>query len=174
MKDMHSGWYLVFTKSNHENIAKINLERQGFHIYLPFLQQHKHQRSLYRVVTEPLFPRYLFIHLQPEIDDWSKVRSTRGCVALVRFGTLPARVPDTLVNQLKQSDIARQIQNPSNTPDFKAGDHVQVIAGILANYEGIVALKNTQQRITLLLNIAEGHTRYVSLSVNQVKTVNNY
>ena len=171
-KDTRVGWYLIFTKPRHESIALLNLERQGFATYLPVLQQHKRIRRLYQVVTEPLFPRYLFISLSTEIDDWSKIRSTRGCVSLVRFGLLPARVPDDLIVQLQSKEAERLIkQEQSRAPHFKLGDKVRVIDGLLANYEGIVEMKNSQQRITLLLTIAENHTRRVNLSMNQIEMV---
>ena len=165
----HTGWYLVFTKSHHETVAGAHLERQGFGIYLPLLQQHKRLRGLYRVVTAPCFPRYLFIYLNSGIDDWSKVRSTRGCVSLVRFGTFPARVPDALVEQLKHDESKRLVQRPTVTPGFKAGDRVQVLAGVFVGYEGIVAAKNSEERVTLLLTVSEDYTRSVNLSAHQVK-----
>ncbi len=165
-------WYLVFTKPHHENIAKLNLERQGFHTYLPLCQQHKRKRNVYQIVTEPLFPRYLFISLGSQINDWGKIRSTRGCVSLVRFGTLPARIPTTLVEKIRQSEADQRQQKKLSTPDFKPGDRVQVIDGVLANYEGIVEIKNNHERITLLLIIAEEHTCRVNLSVHQVQATN--
>lgn len=171
VKDAQTGWYLIFTKPRQEDTAKINLERQGFITYFPLLQLHKRVRNLYQVVTEPLFPRYIFIHLNSEIGDWSKIRSTRGCISLVRFGMLPACVPDALIEQLRGDESKRLIQQEESTPDFKTGDRIQVLDGILGGYEGIVQMKNSQQRVTLLLALAEGHTRSVTLPVHQVKLV---
>ncbi|EKD54133.1 MAG: transcriptional activator RfaH [uncultured bacterium] len=171
VKDARTGWYLVFTKPKQEAAAESHLQRQGFQIYFPLLKQYKHRGNLYQQVIEPLFPRYLFIHLNSDSDDWSKVRSTRGCVSLIRFGLLPARVPDALVPQLKKTEDLRLLPAKSAAPDFKPGDRVQVIDGLLADYEGIVEIKNSQQRVTLLLRIAEGHTRSVNLSVHQVRAV---
>lgn len=170
MQDARKGWYLVYVKPRHESIAETHLVRQGFHIYLPVVQQHKRQRQAYHVVTEPLFPRYLFIQLDSEIEDWSKIRSTRGCVSLVRFGMLPARVPDRLVEQLKQ-DTSTRLITASSVPDFKEGDRVRVLDGVLMDYEGIVQTKESQQRVTLLLKIAEGHTRSVKVPVDQLTRI---
>ena len=168
VRETQAGWYLVLTRPRHEAVAKLNLQRQGFHTYLPLFQQHKRRRNLYQL--EPLFPRYLFICLSSGTDDWSKIRSTRGCVSLVQFGTSPARVPDTLVELLQQDEAVRLIQHDKKCAlDFNPGDRVRVLEGILANYEGIVEIKNNRERITLLLTIAEGHTRRVNLSVHQVK-----
>lgn len=172
MEAEYKGWYLVFTKPNHENIATLNLQRQGFHTYLPLLQQHKRRRNVYQIITEPMFPRYLFINLNTEFIDLSKVRSTRGCVSLVRFGALPVKVPNELVEKLQLEESTRFIKNKEATPEFKPGDKIQVIDGVFANYEGIVDIKKSQQRVTLLLTIAEGYTRSVSLSIHQVKIAN--
>lgn len=169
MRETQTGWYLVYTKPQQEKVAELNLQRQGFHIYLPYLQHHKHRRNTYQIVTEPLFPRYIFINLSYGIDDWSKIRSTRGCISLVHFGSLPARVPNALVEQLEKDEVSRRIQQQTTTPDFKFGDRVEVLDGVLAGYEGIVQIKNSQQRVSLLLTFAEGHTRCVNLPVHQVK-----
>jgi len=172
VKDTHTGWYLVRTKPRQETVARINLQQQGFHIYLPLSQQHKRRRNLYQIVTEPLFPSYLFIWLSLGVDDWSKIRSTRGCVSLVRFGALPAQVPDKLIEQLKH-DESRQLKQPeTRVPDFKIGDPIRVIDGVLADYEGIIEAKTSQERVTILLTIVDGHTRSVSLSAHQVKMAN--
>jgi len=170
----NKGWYLVCTKARHEAIASLNLQRQGFHTYFPLLRLHKRRRYLYQVVTEPLFPHYIFIHLNVEINDWSKIRSTRGCVSLVRFGSFPARVPDALVEQLKREETLRfsEGHQVANLPYFKPGDHVRVVDGILADYEGIVEMRNSCDRITLLLAITENHTRCVNLSINQIEKIN--
>lgn len=169
MKDTHSGWYLVYTKPSCENIAKINLEQQGFSAYLPLLKQPKRRHALYQIMTEPLFPRYLFVKLNAEIDDWSKIRSTRGCVKLVRFGVFPARIPDIFIAELKTNEIARLSKVENQLPDFKKGDSVQIIDGLLANYKGIIEARNSAQRITVMLTIAEEHTRSIDISIHQVK-----
>ena len=173
MQDVHSGWYLVYTKPRQENIAVLNLQHQGFKTYLPLLKQHKRVRQTYQLVIEPCFPRYLFILLHSGIDDWSKIRSTSGCISLVRFGALPARVPDDLVNYLQQADDKKLNQPTNSTPDFQLGSRVRIIDGILVNYEGIVEAKNNRDRITLLLNISEKHTCQVDLSVNQITWADN-
>lgn len=169
MKDATTGWYLIHTKHNQEQIAKVNLCNQGFYCYLPLLQQHKRRNNMYKIVTEPLFPKYLFIQLTTFVDDWSKIRSTRGCINLVRFGTQLAKVPNQLIKTLQLTEEQRCIKESIRTPDFKLGDRVEIISGILSGYEGIIQSKNSQQRITLLLLMAEEYSRKVDLSVHQVR-----
>jgi len=172
VRDTHTGWYLVLTKPNQENTAKLNLERQGFSVYSPTITQLKHKRNIYQMITEPLFPRYIFIHLDSKMEDWSKIRSTRGCVTLVRFGMLPARIPESLIETLKADEANRLTQAPPKAPSIKMGDHVRIVGGILKDYEGIVQATCGQKRIILLLTIAEGHTQGINLSINDVRIAN--
>ena len=166
-----TGWYLVFTKPHHENIAEIHLKRQGFASYLPLMQQRKktRKRNLYQVITEPLFPRYVFTYLKAGIDDWSKIRSTRGCVSLVHFGMLPARVPEKLVIDLRAAETDRHLPENAKTPLLKPGEKLEVIEGLLEGYEGILEMQTSDQRVILLLKVAEGHTKKVSLPLTHVK-----
>ena len=168
MQETQTGWYLVYTKPRHETHANTHLHNQGFRTYLPLLPQYKKRRNIYQVITEPLFPRYLFIYLKLSIDDWSKIRSTRGCLSLVRFGMTPAHVPHTLIDYLKAEEVKRQM-HPSSAPLFKPGDHVRVSDGLLNGYEGIIETKSSNQRITLLLTVSEQYTRRIEVSINQVE-----
>ena len=62
-------WYLVHTKPRQEKCALENLQRQGFHCYLPTLPSEKIRQGVLMVADEPLFPRYLFIRLgQGDLD----------------------------------------------------------------------------------------------------------
>ena len=164
-------WYLVYTKPRLEKVAELNLTRQHFHTYLPFMQALRRHRGRYKTLIDPLFPRYLFIELDSQVGDWSKIRSTKGCISLVCFASIPAQVPLKLITYLKANEEARMKNTTNLTPEFKTGDRIRVLEGLLQDYEGIVKAKNSQERITLLLSLAEGHTREITLSAHQIEKV---
>jgi hypothetical protein len=85
-------WYVVYTKPRQEDIALINLERQGYQCYLPKMRIERIRRKKAVVLSEPMFPRYLFIRLDSSEQgkSWSPIRSTLGVARLVRFGTTAA------------------------------------------------------------------------------------
>jgi transcription antitermination factor NusG len=58
--------------------------------------------------VEPLFPRYLFIHLALFQDSFYSIRSTRGVSKIVQFGNEPVKVPAGLVDKLKASQSPGQ------------------------------------------------------------------
>ena len=101
MSEAVKKWYLVYAKPRQERVARTNLERQGYETYLPLSRETKRRRGRATEVVAPLFPRYLFIHLDSQTDDWGPIRSTLGVVSLVRFAYQPAQVPDDLVATLR-------------------------------------------------------------------------
>ena len=100
-------WYAVHARPRQEAVAELNLERQGYHTYLPKIRLRKRRRDKWTKVVEPLFPRYLFIRVDPNRQSLAPVRSTLGVAGLVRFGQLLRPVPDGVIAYLKQ------VENPT-------------------------------------------------------------
>jgi transcriptional antiterminator RfaH len=96
-------WYVVYTKPREEVRAQENLENQGFEIFLPTCKIESVKNSKLFILTEPLFPRYLFIRLDQVSSNWLPIRSTKGVASLLRFGkeSQPVHVPDQLILNLK-------------------------------------------------------------------------
>ena len=86
-------WYAVHTHSRSEEKALAHLARQGFSAYLPrFLKRRSHARR-HDWVPAPLFPRYLFVRLDPGPERWMAVGPTVGPCDPVGAGDRPAPVP---------------------------------------------------------------------------------
>lgn len=144
--------YLIYTKPRQEEVALTNLERQGYEVYLPRLRKMRKHRGKRNLVIEPLFPRYLFIYLDSETDNWAPIRSTLGVASLVRFGTEPAKVPGELVTQLRLSEGDEGLHEWAE-PKLLVGDRVRVAEGPLKGCEGILLAKSGQERVMLLLEM---------------------
>lgn len=153
-------WYLVYAKPRQERVARTNLERQGYVVYLPFARQARRRSGRSLSVIEPLFPRYLFVHLHEENDNWAPIRSTLGVVSLVRFGQRPASVPDELIEFLRTREDS-QGMHVLPASEYKRGGRVRITAGGLAGYEGIFVAATGRQRALVLLDILGKQTRTV-------------
>lgn len=162
-------WYLIQTKTRQERLARENLERQGYETYLPFAEMRRRRRGRTVRVVDPMFPRYLFIHLSDETDDWRPIRSTLGVTTLVRFGQVPARVPDSLIASLHGRENEQGIQVLS-APDFQSGQKVRIAEGPMEGYEGIFQSCTARERVTVLLKIAE-KTVSVQLSPDKIEVL---
>ncbi len=158
MSEAVKKWYLVYAKPRQERVARTNLERQGYETYLPLSRETKRRRGRATEVIAPLFPRYLFIHLDSQTDDWGPIRSTLGVVSLVRFAYQPAQVPDDLVAALRARENAEGlVAIPRDV--FKRGGRVRITDGSFMGYEGIFLAPTGRDRVVILLDIMGKLTR---------------
>ena len=164
-------WYLIFTKPRQENLARENLERQGFVTYLPLAQQTRRRNSRYIKAIESYFPRYLFIQLNTDTDNWAPIRSTVGVSQMVRFGGLPAVIPDDLIACLGENDDANGIQELVEQ-EFSPGDRIIIVDGPFAGYKGIYQQQKSAERVAVLLEIV-GKNAALTISVHDLQLANN-
>jgi transcriptional antiterminator RfaH len=148
--DASTAWYLVHTKPRQEAVALTNLERQGYECYLPKMRQERVRRGKLHLVTEPMFPRYLFIKLDDSDQgkSWAPIRSTTGVTQLVRFGGRAAHVDEALVQLLRQREQTAPIATL-----FEEGDAVVITQGPFAGIEAIYQTTNAEMRVVILLEI---------------------
>lgn len=58
-------WYAVYTQAGKERFALQNLANQGFEAYLPSYRKRRRHARRVDTVLAPLFPRYLFVRMDP-------------------------------------------------------------------------------------------------------------
>ena len=160
-------WYLVYTKPRQEEVALTNIIRQGYGAYLPRARSARKRQGRRMLVVEPLFPRYLFIHLDTRTDNWGPIRSTLGVVAMVQFGREPARVPNELVDFLRAREDVAGLHVWAE-PTYGIGDPVRVGEGSFSGYTGILLAHNSGERVVVLLDILGGKVR-TQLAVSQLE-----
>lgn len=151
--DVKEHWYAVCCKPRQEAVAEENLLRQGYRVYLPRIQNTRRRLGQWVDVVEPLFPRYLFIRVDPTLRSTAPVRSTRGAVGLVRFGGQPAVVPEGVIDSLVQRETPDSGLHQDNRPLFCAGEPVRLAQGPLADMEGIFVEEDGEKRVTVLLEL---------------------
>lgn len=156
-------WYLIHSKPRLEAVASEQLQRQGYETYLPLAPVRRRKRGRMFSDIGPMFPRYLFIHLSDKTDDWGPIRSTIGVTNLVRFAQSPARVPDNLIEALKQREDSKGVQILAST-GFEQGEKVRIAEGPFEGYEAIFQAHTSKDRVILLLQIAE---KQISLKLDE-------
>jgi transcriptional antiterminator RfaH len=114
-----AAWYVVQTKPRQEYRALENLINQGYECVLPEYQCERLRHGVRMLRNEPLFPRYLFIHLDTVSMNWGPIRSTYGVIGLVRFGGVPASMPEGMVEAVMNRGAPQQNL-------FIAGDRVSI------------------------------------------------
>lgn len=152
-------WYVIQCKPREDARAMENLRNQSYEAFQPLLPREQVRQGRRQLVSEPLFPGYVFVRLSDVDDNWAPLRSTRGVARLVRFGGVPAVLPDAVMDlilaRLAQDGVTpRAVHEPGQTVQIASGPFAGVSA-VFAAYDGearaIVMLRLLQQMQTVSL-----------------------
>lgn len=161
-------WYLLYSKPREESRAQQQLANQGFESFVPQITLRKIQGGKAVTKTEPLFPRYIF--LKPNVNlNLSVVRSTRGVAGFVKFGQNLAQVPSSLVNTLLQQQ--EKLKPINAAQPFSTGDKLQVLSGPFAHLNAIFQQANGENRSLILITFL-GQQVQVTLENEKLALIN--
>ncbi len=145
-------WYLLYCKPRQELRAQQHLANQGFHSFVPQITLQKLRANRWCQVTEPLFPRYLFLHLPAGQElNMRAIRATRGITDFVRFGTQLATVPQQLVALLTEQQISSKQQPTANR--LQKGDAVSILTGPFSGLQAVFDTADGDKRSIILISM---------------------
>jgi transcriptional antiterminator RfaH len=163
-------WYAIHTKPRQDDVAQINLVRQGLEVYRPRIGVRRQRRGQWVEVVESLFPRYLFLHINPAVDSVGTIRSTRGVSGLVRFGNQLLSVPDEVIEQIKKREDPVTGLHRLGAEVFERGDRVKATCGILMDLEGVFLAEKGEDRVVILMHLLNRDTP-VTLPRREIRPV---
>jgi len=166
-----SRWYLLASKPRDEERARLNLEQQGYTTYLPMVKRERRRLgSKTKVNVEPLFPRYLFIKLDRENDNWAPIRSTFGVSGLVGFGSTRTNyipIPDQVVTSIKSHEDELGLHQLERAKWFCEGDCVRITSGPFAEIEGVFMIDDGLHRSMVLIEML-GKQQHIAVENGQL------
>jgi transcriptional antiterminator RfaH len=165
-------WTCVQLEPNRERLALHCLSKvNGFEVYAPRMRAPRTKPSRLRRGDDirPLFPGYCFVFI---VLQWHAARWSPGVVRIVLDGTIPAKVPDHVITELRARERGGAVQLPEAPPGMKVGDHVRVTRGPLVGFAGLYQGMSGRQRVEVLLTMLGGQTRSI-LPKSDVELVPN-
>ena len=154
-------WYVVQSQPNAETKAIINLNRQGFSTYLPrYMKRRRHARRV-ELVPTPLFPRYLFVSMDINVQRWRSIFSTFGVSQLVCNGESPTPIPDQVLGSLKGREDANGYVQLEWRQPFRPGEKIRVLDGAFADCLGLYEGMKDSDRVAVLLDLLGRKVRFV-------------
>ena len=150
-------WFLVQLKPNSAQIAKRNLERQGFRVFNPNRLITKRASSKFVDKHEQLFPGYMFMSFDPEDGRWQAINSTFGVARLVQFGSMPKYLPISLMTALMRRFSDMNLSQSQQA--IQQNDTVRVLHGPFAEFLAYVEKVDGQKRVWLLIDLLGRQTR---------------
>jgi transcription antitermination factor NusG len=156
-----SHWFALYTASRHEKRVAQHLSQREIEFYLPLYKSKRKWSDGSRVTLDlPLFPSYLFIHIQR--SERGRVLGVPGALAVVGgTGGEPAWLPDATIDALRSGMETRQVRPH---PLLTVGQRVRIRSGALTGFEGIVVRNKNSLRVVLTVeHIMQSYAMEVAL-----------
>ncbi|MCW9034142.1 MAG: transcriptional activator RfaH [Rhodospirillales bacterium] len=145
-------WYVIHSKASKEAVAEANLKNQGYETYLPrYRKERRHARKVDTVLA-PLFPRYLFVCVDIEVERWLAINNTIGVSHVLCEGSRPMPVPEGVVQAIRGregEDGCLKLE----LAHFKKDQLLRVLDGPFEDMVGLFAEQQDTNRVVLLLDL---------------------
>ena len=143
------GWYILYTRHQHEKAVAGALSRMGIETFLPLYAAVHHWKDRIKNISLPLFPCYVFVR-GIFVGQEFQIVSTPGVYGFVRCAGQAAVIPDAEIHAVR---VAERSLSIAPHPFLKRGDWVRIRSGPLAGVQGILHRKKNQYRLILSVEL---------------------
>lgn len=168
MAQLSSSWYAVYTRSRNEKKVAALLERSGIEHYLPLLKTLKQWTDRKKLVTEPLFRSYIFVHITEK--EHLPVLQTPGVVGFVSFERKKVVVPVAQILAIKEFLGSGDDFPSEDTAGYTPGKKVRVIRGAMKGLEGVLTEVQGKQRVRVQIE-AVNQSVYIAVPKSSLEII---
>ncbi|MBU3806263.1 MAG: transcription termination/antitermination protein NusG [Candidatus Fournierella pullistercoris] len=165
-------WYVVHTYSGYENKVAQNLEtivenrrlQDLIHeVKVPIEMVPEIKDGKEKMVERKLFPGYVLVKMVMTDESWYIVRNCRGVTGFVGPSSKPVPLTQAEVDALGVETTTEP------TVDYEVGDNVEITAGPLEGFVGVVETIDMEQRKVHVKVSMFGRETPAELELHQVK-----
>ncbi|WP_444996457.1 transcription termination/antitermination NusG family protein [Aliikangiella sp. IMCC44359] len=168
-----SVWFVLYCKPNKDAAVERNLLIRGFDVYRPIVKKAKSgQGGAKSFYEESLFPRYLFLKINPDETSVTPVNYTPGVIGFVRFGDKYSTVDETVILKIKDYELA-QLSSENDNCDFKKGELVYINGDGFSDILATFCESRSDNRVIVLLNML-GTMSATSVPKSYISKTSNY
>ena len=164
-------WYALNVKPHKERLVTEWLQsKEEMEVFFPAMRVKPVNPRASKI--RPFFPGYLFVRLDLEEEGQNALRWAPGTRGLVRFGDVPAVVPENFIHELRKriielNKIARHKRSP-----FSPGDKVRITSGPFSGYQAIFDEDlQDEQRVQVLLQFLSDQTHRMKLDRDVIEKI---
>lgn len=168
-------WYILHTYSGYEMMVKDslfrlvennNLQNQIFDVKIPMEQTIEEKNGKRKVVERKLLPCYVFIKMIYSNQLWYLVTNTRGVTGFVGPQGRPIPMKDEEIRKMRLEEVVVDA-------DFAVGDTVNIDAGPLAGFDGVITeLNDLAQKAKVNIQMF-GRSTDVEVEYIQIKKIDS-
>ena len=167
-------WYVIHTYSGYENAVKTSIEKfvNGRNMQDLILRMEIPMETVTEVtdsgtmkeVERKVFPGYVLIKMVMTDEAWHLVRNVRGVTGFVGSANKPIPLSEEEV-------LAMGMEKHEIVVRYNVGDHVRIVDGPLASFNGIVEeIEPEKNRVSVIVSMF-GRETPVELELDQVEVI---
>ncbi len=161
-----SRWLVVYTRSRYEKKVDLLLKQQGINSYCPLVKTKRKWADRYKLVEEPLFSSYLFVHISTK--DLSRVQQTQGVVNFVYHDGRPATIAEQDIERIKELTNDHYDIEAVGIKNLTIGDTISVKNGILFDLKGEILEIQGKSVLMLMKQLDCALVAKVKIDYNQL------
>ena len=146
----------------------MDMEEKIFNIMIPTEKKIKIKNGKRKVITEKIFPGYVFVEMIVSDDSWYVVRNTPSVTGFIGTGTIPTPVSPKEIAELQKR---MGIDEPKYTIDVAVDAPVKIVDGPFKNFEGKIASVDDERGKVKVLVSMFGRETPIELDYLQVQKI---
>ena len=161
--------YVLRSKPHKEDFLGEQLRSHKIEIFNPRLRvQPVNPRAR---KSKPYFPGYIFVHLNKDFFNMSKLQWIPGAAGLVSFGGHPAYVHDSLINIIRKRVDDINASGGESTARIHPGEEVTINSGPFSGYKAIFDCHlSGKERVHVLIKMLNNYHMPADISLGQIQT----
>jgi transcription antitermination factor NusG len=144
-------WFAIQTRARHEKRVDEQLREKGIAAFLPLSRELHHWSDRQKVVHQPLFSGYMFVHIPESPEARKSVLTTIGVCWFVGNRGMGLPIPDKQIQDV-QAILTSKVAY-STFPFMRVGQRVRIRGGCLDGIEGILVCKDTDRRVVVSVEL---------------------
>lgn len=145
-------YHAVYTKPLQEFKVRDELCLLKIPYFLPIQLKTEVRRNKRVVVSEPLFPSYIFAQIDDD-NSWSAVNSCKGISYILQNAGKPAIIAHRAIEILKMAEKSGCFDMRSGKMKFTPGDNVEILQGPFTGLIAKVQSASPRKRVKVLMNL---------------------
>lgn len=167
---MDKQWYAAFTQTGEEDNVKIRLYKNlpnDFRFIVPKRVLKERKSGIWKEVTRTLFPGYILIEGNIDVESNIAIRNTLGLVKILELEGEPLIVHPQEVEIINRLTMNEELIKASKA--YYQGDQIVITSGPLQGNEGLIESVNKRKgRAKVRLNFF-GEARVVELGIELIQ-----
>jgi transcription elongation factor/antiterminator RfaH len=161
-KKLEPLWYVLHTKSRHENVVNDGLLKKSIEVFLPKVTVRSRRRDRKAMIRVPLFPGYVFVKTDLHPHHHLEIVKTAGAVRLIGSNLGPVPVSEETIDSLRI--MVTSDHSVTTGYNLQKGDRVMVVYGPFTGVIGTFVRYRGKERV--IVNV-EALGQYAGVEVGE-------